>query len=66
LRLGSDLLILTYNGELLRAPATPQGFKPKSRAQIMSFGIRAYPALADGFLYARSTKQMVCVDLRKP
>jgi len=65
LRLGSDLLILTYNGELVRAPATPQGFKPKARAQIMSFGIRAYPAMADGFLYARSTKQMVCVDLRK-
>ena len=66
LRIGSDLLILTYNGELVRAPASPEGFKPKARAQIMPFGIRAYPALADGFLYARSTRQMACFDLRKP
>jgi outer membrane protein assembly factor BamB len=66
LRVGSDLLILTYLGELFKVPATPQGFKPKARAQIMSFGVRAYPAVADGFLYARSTRQMVCIDLRKP
>ena len=65
LRLGGDLLILTHNGELIRAPATPAGFRPKARAQILSFGVRAYPALADGILYARSTRQMVCVDLRK-
>jgi len=65
LRLGGDLLILTYNGELIRAPATPAGFKPRARAQILPFGVRAYPALADGILYARSTRQMVCVDLRK-
>ena len=65
LRLGGDLLILTYNSELIRAPATPTGFKPKARAQILSFGVRAYPALADGILYARSTRQMVCVGLRK-
>jgi outer membrane protein assembly factor BamB len=60
-----DLLILTEKGELVRAPATPAGFKPAGKAQILSFQVRAHPALADGFLYARSKDQLVCVDLGK-
>jgi hypothetical protein len=43
----------------------PDGFKPISRAQILSFNVRAYPALANGLYYARSKDQLVCVDLRK-
>jgi len=61
----SDLLILTEKGELVRAPATPAGFRPTTRAQILSFQVRAHPALANGCLYARSKDQLVCVDLRK-
>lgn len=60
-----ELLILTENGELIRAPATPAGFKPTGRAQVLSFQVRAHPALANGFLYARGKNQLVCVDLRK-
>lgn len=62
---GRELLILTYNGELIRAAASPTGFLPRQRAQILPFGARAYPAIADGRLYARSTRKMVCVDLRQ-
>jgi len=65
LRAGQDLLLLTFNGELVRVALTPLGFKPKARAQILPFRVRAYPALADGFLYARSAQQMACIDLRK-
>jgi outer membrane protein assembly factor BamB len=61
---GKNLLILTEKGELLIAPATPDGFKATSRAQILDFQCRAYPAIADGLFYARSEKTMVCVDLR--
>lgn len=61
----SDLLVLTEKGELVRAPATPAGFSPTARAQILSFQVRAHPALANGFLYARSKDQLVCVDLHK-
>jgi len=60
---GDQLLILTEGGELIRAPATPTAFKPSDRAQIMPSGVRAYPALADGFLYARSKDKLYCVNL---
>src|SRR5437588_1780662 len=60
------LLVLRENGELILAPASPDGFKPIGRAQILPNGVRAYPALADGHLYARSKDTLVCVDLRKP
>jgi hypothetical protein len=49
---------------LILAPAAPAGFKPLARAQVLPFVVRAYPALADGRLYARSKDQLVCLDLR--
>jgi outer membrane protein assembly factor BamB len=60
---GGQLLILTERGELVRAEATPDGFKPNAHAQLLPFQVRAYPALADGCLYARSKDKLVCVDL---
>jgi outer membrane protein assembly factor BamB len=63
---GKRLLILTENGELVLAPASPEGFKPAARAQLLPSGVRAYPALAEGHLYARSKDTLVCVDLRPP
>jgi outer membrane protein assembly factor BamB len=63
---GNDLLILTEKGELIRAEASPTAFKSKARAQIMPFQVRAYPALANGYLFARSKDKLVCVDLGKP
>lgn len=59
------LVIITEGGALVLAPATPDGFKPTAKAQILGAQARPYPALADGFLYARDKKQLVCVDLRK-
>ncbi len=62
---GDQLLVLTGAGELLRAPATPDGFKPGGRAQILGVEARAHPALAEGLFYARSKDKLVCVDLGK-
>jgi outer membrane protein assembly factor BamB len=59
-----QLLVLTERGELIQAPASASGFKPVQRAQILPFTVRAHPALADGFFYARSKDKLVCVDLR--
>jgi hypothetical protein len=59
----SHLLILSEKGELVLADASPDAFKPKARAQILPMEVRAYPALADGRLYARSKAKLVCVDL---
>jgi len=62
---GEELLVLTENGLLLRAPATPEGFKPTARVQALPFDVRAFPALADGRLFARSKDRLVCLDLSK-
>jgi outer membrane protein assembly factor BamB len=62
---GNQLLVLTGDGELIRAPASPEGFKPSGRVQILGVEARAHPALADGLFYARSKDKLVCVDLRK-
>ena len=64
-RAGDHLLILTEKGELIDVPATPEGFRPKCRAQVLTSPVRAFPALADGFFYARSKDQLVCLDLGK-
>src|SRR6185436_11881169 len=39
---GDELLVLTERGELLRAPATPEGFKPTGRAQVLPSDVRAF------------------------
>jgi outer membrane protein assembly factor BamB len=61
---GDKLLVLTEKGQLLLAPATPDGWKPTARAQVLGFDTRAYPALADGLLYARDKNKLVCLDLK--
>ena len=60
---GDQLLILTERGELIRAQASPSGFKSTSRAQVLSSQVRAYPAVAGGRFYARSKDKLVCLDL---
>jgi outer membrane protein assembly factor BamB len=60
---GDRLLVLTEKGELVCAAAAPDGFKALARAQIMPDQVRAFPALADGFLYARSKDKLFCFDL---
>ena len=62
---GDQLLILSERGELIRATASAEAFKPVSRTQLLPFQVRAYPALADGFLFARSKDKLICADMRK-
>jgi len=59
------LIVLSEKGELLTAPASPKGFTPISRGQILSGKCWTVPTLAGGLLYARTWKgDVVCVDLR--
>ena len=62
---GDRLVILRERGELVLAPASPDAFKPLARAQILPGTVRAYPALSDGFLYARNENTLIRLDLRK-
>lgn len=63
-RAGNRLLILRENGELVDALASPEGYRVQNRAQILHSQVRAFPAIADAFFYARSKDQLVCVDLK--
>ncbi len=64
--LASDkLLVLKEDGQLLVVNASPVRYQEMGRAQILANGVRAYPALAGGFLYARSKDKLVCVDVRE-
>ena len=61
---GNELLVLTERGLLLRAPASPEGFKPTANAQVLPSDVRAFPALANGRFFARSKDRLRCLDLR--
>jgi outer membrane protein assembly factor BamB len=62
---GDRLLLVRENGELLIAPATPDGFHPGAKARLIPGAVRSYPALADGLLYVRNEKTLACFSLRK-
>jgi hypothetical protein len=62
---GEHLLILRETGELVLAAASPTRYQQLTRAFILPSPVRPFPALADGRLYARNEKMLVCVDLRK-
>ncbi len=62
---GNRLLIMRESGELLLVPASPEAFRPLARAQILPATVRAYPAIADGFVYVRNDNTLVCLDLRR-
>ena len=59
------LMALSERGELVLAEATPDGFKPISRAHILSNKCWTTPVLANGCVYARNAGgSAVCLDLR--
>ena len=59
---GGALLILSERGELLSAPATPQGFKSTARAQALGGRCWTVPVLARGRIYCRNSRgDLVCV-----
>jgi outer membrane protein assembly factor BamB len=62
---GDRLLIVREGGEMILAPASPQGFKPVARAQVLPGVLRPLPAIADGFVYVRNENTLVCLDLRR-
>jgi outer membrane protein assembly factor BamB len=59
------LIILTEAGDLVLAEPTPAGYKERARATVLTGPCRAPIALANGRLYARDAKRLVCLDLKK-
>lgn len=61
------LIVLTESGELRLVAATPNAFRELARAPLLDAApCRAQIALANGRLYARDQRKLVCVDLKAP
>ncbi len=59
------LIALSGHGELMIAPASPDAFKPISRAQVLGGKCWTAPVLAHGLIYCRNSKgDLVAVDAR--
>jgi outer membrane protein assembly factor BamB len=58
------LWISTFEGELMLAKATPEGFEELGRMEVTGRNRQA-PALANGLLYLRDDAEIVCLDARK-
>jgi len=60
------LIAFSGTGELSVAPATPTGFNPTARAQVLGGKCWTAPVLANGFIYCRNGRgDVVVVDVRK-
>jgi outer membrane protein assembly factor BamB len=58
------VLALTEDGDLVRFDASPDGYTERARGAVLTKPVRALPALADGRLFARDGKRLVCVSLK--
>jgi outer membrane protein assembly factor BamB len=59
------LVALTEHGDVVLAEATPDAYRETARARVLSEPCRAEIALANGRLYARDDKRLICLNLKK-
>jgi outer membrane protein assembly factor BamB len=60
---GDQLVALSDTGELVLIEAKPGAYKELARADVLDGKCWTTPVLANGRIYARSTKEAVCVDV---
>jgi outer membrane protein assembly factor BamB len=61
------LIALSEKGELSVAPASPEGFQPTARAQVLGGKCWTVPVLANGRICCRNAAgDVVCLDVKKP
>jgi hypothetical protein len=59
------LIALSAIGEIIIAPAVPEGFKPTTRAQALGPKCWTAPVLANGLVYCRNSRgQIAVLDVR--
>lgn len=59
------LIVMTEQGELLLVPATPAEYRELARSSVMQAPVRAQSALAEGRLFARDQRRLVCFAMAK-
>ena len=62
--MGENILVLTDGGQLVLIAADPKACRELSRAQVCG-NTWCNPAYADGKLYLRDAKELLCVELLK-
>jgi outer membrane protein assembly factor BamB len=60
------LIIMGDHGELVIAPASPKGFQPTARAQVLGGKCWTAPVLANGFIYCRNSRGDVAALAVRP
>lgn len=60
---GDKLLLLTVDGDLVLADASPTAFREVGRVSIAKSTTRALPALGNGHFYCRSKDRLICLKL---
>lgn len=58
------LFCSTIEGELVVLKASPQGYEELGRTKVTG-STRQAPALANGLLYLRDSREIVCIDVRE-
>ena len=71
---GDREIMLNENGDLISASLSPDGFKEHSRSKLIAPTrkqlnrrggvVWSHPAIANGHIYARNDKELVCAPLK--
>lgn len=59
-----QIILLNEFGQLILAPVSPVGFEPTAKARLLEGTCYTAPSLANGRLYLRSNKEMVCISMK--
>ena len=60
---GDQVVALTDDGQLVVVKANPSSYEEIARAKVLNGKCWSTPALSDGKLYVRSTKEAACLDV---
>ena len=60
---GEQIIALSDAGELVLIDAKPDAYKELARADVLEGKCWSTPILANGRIFARSTKEAVCLDV---
>jgi hypothetical protein len=66
LRVGDKLLALADDGQVVLIQPSPEAYKEVARFKAVAGKCWSTPALSNGMLYLRSTKEAACFDVSPP
>lgn len=62
---GKKLIVLGETGELALVEANAEKYEEKARARVLAAPVRAHLALANGLLYGRDDRRLICWKVKK-